>query len=433
MLHTFETIRETIPAHRRLAPATHYIPMVRMVRIAGPTPFPLDTRGSTMRVQLGLLTVLAVMACGHSEAFVNVVPPVDPPSAAADERLTYNTDQDYWPSWTQDGQGILYSFVDLGSSVKHRCVGLLPAGGGARIWQLCDNRATQGDSINSIAAYALDASGQLLYVESASNIREITALPTVSLWRADTARPFARTRLLTLPQVVGGVTYSWLADLRWTSATTFTALAQSFETVAHCFPRDPIFCSQQDTIFFSTGAVLNGTINGASVTLTQVDGTDGATSYSLAEGGASIVFTRLHELRLFKVAAIGGTATAVASIPQGAIAELPGVSCQGTTCVVASAPISPVRPEGSAHPFIAAGTSRLSSVSLVSGTVTTLVSAQVQAASFGAPPQPTYSTPQLAPNGTDVVMQVGGTWWGHIQTYYAGGNADLHLYPGIVH
>ena len=381
-----------------------------------------------MRLAIVFATLIGLAACGHSDAFVNMVPPVDPPATSTDMRLTYNSDQDYWPTWTEDGQGILYSFVDPGSQVLHRCVGLLPAGGGPRRWQLCDNRATQGDSINSIAAYALNASGQLLYVESASNIREISALPSVTLWLADTATPFVRTRLLTLPQSEGGVAYTWLADLHWTGATTFIGLAQLFEVVGHCVPSDPVFCPQRDTIFFNVGAVMRGTLDAGQASFATVAGTDGATSYSLAEGGNSIVYTRLHDLRVWKVPAAGGTPVTVATIAQGSVAELLGVSCQATTCVVASAPVKTAHPEIPTSPRLLTGTAKLESVSLTTG------ASQLLLSNGSAITQSTiYSSPQLSPTGGNVVMQVGGTWWGHIQTFYGGGNADLHLYPAVVH
>ena len=56
---------------------------------------------------------LLLLACTHSDSFIT--PPAQtlgPISAGADVQLTFNVDQDYWPAWTQDGRGILYSFVN---------------------------------------------------------------------------------------------------------------------------------------------------------------------------------------------------------------------------------------------------------------------------------------------------------------------------------
>src|ERR1019366_9399129 len=149
-----------------------------------------------MRLTTRVVALAALGGCGHSDAFVFSVPAAPPPAAAADIRLTYNADQDYWPTWKQDGRGILYSFVDPGAAVLHRCIGVLPAGGGQRLWQLCDDRATQTDSVSSFSGYALDSAGQLLYAEAVSGNTQLHALPATTLWLADTATPFARTPLL---------------------------------------------------------------------------------------------------------------------------------------------------------------------------------------------------------------------------------------------
>src|ERR1019366_10062732 len=89
----------------------------------------------------GIWIPLLLLACTHSDAWVT--PPIvalPPFGTGADVQLTYNVDQNYWPTWTQDGRGILYAFVNL-ENTAHRCLGLLPATGGSRIWELCDNRA----------------------------------------------------------------------------------------------------------------------------------------------------------------------------------------------------------------------------------------------------------------------------------------------------
>jgi hypothetical protein len=380
-----------------------------------------------MRQAACAITLALLAGCGHSDAFVTpTTPPLGPFNTGPDVRLTLNSDQDYWPAWTQDGRGILYSFVDPGSNVAHRCIGLLPAGGGQRLWQLCDNRATQGDSTSGFSAYALDSSGRLLYAEASGTSKQMTPLPKVTLWLADTATPFARTALLTLP-VSGASSVTWLADIRWTGANTFIALGQLFGTAAHCYN---VFtgpsCGAQDSLFFDSGVVMTGTIAAGRATLQAITGTNGATGYSLAEGGASIVFTVPHDMRLFKVPATGGSAVIVTTIAQTGDAEILGVSCQGATCVASSAPVSLTNTDIPAGPHLNAGTSRLDAVSLATGAT--------QALNSNSGPIPmVYSTPQLSPTGGNVVSGVGGTWWGHLQTFAGGGNADLHLYPALVH
>ena len=359
----------------------------------------------------GSVAMLFLLGCGHSDAFLTPNPPLGPLTSGADEQLTFNTEQDYWPAWTEDGAGILYAFVRPGAVPQHRCVGLLPAGGGSRIWQLCDDRATQSDSTNGFIAYALGADGRLLYVEAvAQSGVQGTAPAETTLWLADSAAPFHRRALLTLPGFAGTTPVRWLADIAWTGPTTFIALAQDFTVMGHCQN-----CIIDDSLFFGE-AVVRGTIGAAGATLEAVTGTTGATSYSLAENGASIVFTRRDDLNLYKVPSGGGGETAVAVFGQ----QLLGVSCKGSTCVVADDPVtlSAATSQGATFPSLGGG-GELSAVALSSGQVQVLLNANG-----------VLATPQISPVTGDVVAQVGGGF-GHLQTFSVSGS-DLHLYQHLV-
>jgi hypothetical protein len=360
------------------------------------------------------VAMLFVLAGCHSDAFVTPNPPLGPFSSGADEQLTFNTEQDYWPAWTADGAGILYAFVLPGVVPQHRCIGLLPAGGGSRIWQLCDDRATQRDSINGFTAYALGADGRLIYVEAEAPSGVQGAAPVhTALWLADSATPFQRRALLTVPTFAGTTPVSWLADLAWTGPATFIVLAQNLSLFAHCFG-----CAADDSLFFGA-AVLRGTIGDAGATLQAVSGTDGATSYSLAENGASIVFTRRDDPHLFKVPSGGGTDTAVALV--GGAGQLLGVSCRGSICVVADDPVilSSAILGTVVFPGIGIGPMELRAVTLSTGQV------QVLRTTSGI-----VATPQVSPVSGDVVAQVGGGF-GHLQTFSVSGS-DLHLYQHLI-
>jgi hypothetical protein len=389
----------------------------------------------------------SMLACSHSEGFVAPNSSgVGPFGAGPDVQLTFNVDQDYWPTWTQDGRGILYAFVD-GESVRppyHRCLGLLPAAGGTRSWQLCDNRAVRDGIANSYAAFALDSGGRLLVAEALAN-PAFEQSPSVTLWLADTAKPYVRTTLLSLPQTVSGFVVTWLAEITWTGTNTFMALGQQFNSLQHC---DACLCSPcpRDSIWGDGGIVLSGSIVGNAAILQEVPGTDSATSYSLAENGTSIVYTRHHDLRLFKVPIDGGVPLPLPvqrTVPDtGALvpAELAGVSCKGSTCIVASDAIfltdaysAPFAPGFGCPPpsnpclifggFL--GSVQLQSVSLATGAV------QVLQADSTAEAQ-VFASPKISPISGDVVVQRGGVW-GHLQTYAtpARGNGHLHLLKGV--
>lgn len=377
-------------------------------------------------ISTGLVLSLVAAACGHSEPFLLGTTPVGPYNSGPDIQLTLNEEQSYWPAWTQDGRGILYSFVSPGALSIHRCIGLLPAAGGTLLWQLCDNRATQTDSTNSFTAYALNSDGRLIYAEAVSPAGIQSLTPRFNtLWLADTASPFVRTQLLTLPITIDGTLVGWLSDISWSGPSTFVALAQDLSIQFNC-PRE---CNPEDTILVANGGiVVRGAIVGGRATLEGVAGTSGATGYSLAEGAATIVFTRLHDMRLYKVAALGGAASVLTTIPSSGpntkIYELLGVSCKATRCIVAADPVwlfdtpPDVAPPNAAR-GVQAGSKLLFSVSTVDG---------------GTQPLRTtddlVATPIISPTSGDVVVQIGGVL-GHLQT--VGLNTSrLHLLPGLL-
>jgi hypothetical protein len=371
--------------------------------------------------------------CGHSDSYVVAPHVLGPAGTGSVVRLTFNVERDYWPAWTEDGRGILYSFIEPGSSVRHRCIGLLPAAGGTRAWQFCDNRAIRADSMNSFAAYALDTLGRLLAVEAVSGTTGFDEVPArTTLWLADTSTPYVRRTLLSLPIQFDTLRVSWISDLAWTSPTGFLALGQQFFTAPNCAL--PCHSTTEDTLFADHGGVvMTGTIGSGAATLNVVAGTEGATAYSLAEGGSRIVFTVAHDLRLFQVPIGGGAPTPMPDPPAhdtlaNQVGELVGVSCRESSCIVARDGILITGSYWQQIPLVgwqystafasAGGPYRLNRVSLQTGEDDSVA---------GSPS--VFATPRISPVNGDVVVHVGGDW-GHLQSFGSGG--DLYLYHGLV-
>jgi hypothetical protein len=160
-----------------------------------------------------------------------------------------------------------------------------------------------------------------------------------------------------------------------------------------------------------------------------VAGTARATGYSLAENGASIVFTVKFQPRLFKVPIGGGTPSPdPATSPPDTSTQLVGVSCKGSTCVVAKDKISVFYSSESiqsfAHFFDIGSPMELHRISLADGTDQLLLTNGTNLI---------YATPQISPISGDVVFQRGGVW-GHLQTFATPGisNGVLHLLKGAV-
>lgn len=393
--------------------------------------------------------ILALSGCTHSDAFIPSVPTVGPFSQGADVQLTFNVDQNYWPAWTEDGKGLLYAFVDP-MSPRHRCIGILPAAGGTRVWAFCDNRASRVDSLSSYPAFALDSTGRLLLLDAVSPAG-LSGVPASQLWLTDTARPYVRRSLLTLPTTLavpggGAFAVTWLADLQWTGPASFLGLAQQFETIPHCVEfivhdplrgdSDAVQCLTTDTLF-APGYVVQGSLTDQGATLAIVPGTAGATDFSLAEGGASIVMAVGNAIDKVPVA---GAITPVLVAPATKGMAVFGVGCRGTTCIVARDSVR-ITPPGAvpitnfyfdqAHDSIPLGPMELHRISIATGFDELLQSNHDHTV---------FVTPVVSVQTGDVVVQMGGMW-GHIQTYATVGvghrivdvrQGALHLLKGLV-
>jgi hypothetical protein len=349
--------------------------------------------------------------CDHSEPYVFPPTTSGPSSNGPDILLTFNTDQDYWPTWTEDGTGIMYAFVDASqptaASYGHRCMGVMPAAGGMRTWQWCDNRGALGDSLSSFPAFALGSDGRLLYVESTAT-RQFAFVPgETALWLADSAHPFRRRKLTAFPTVVGDSTVTWPADLAWTGPKAFIGLGQRYVPASHCV--NTMNCSALDTVFYGE-TIFRGAISPDGATLTPIGGTAGATSYAFAANGSTIVFTKRNSTQLFSLPSTGGNPAVAATVTLAPGVQLFGLSCKGMTCVVATGPVTPwaaaVPGPGVDIARINLGAAELRAVSLVTGESTVLLTRTTGL----------LMSPLVSATTGDVVAQL-GFMMGHLQTF----------------
>ncbi len=356
-------------------------------------------RRRVRRIPTGALTgagaLLLATGC-HSAPFTAALPVLQGPATSGSEvQLTYSPGQSYWPVLTADGRGVLYQFSQPGRRDDDRCVGLMPSTGGTRYWQLCDHRNNQDDSTNGFAGYALRGDGALLYVEATGPAHPAGAPNDMTLWLADSAQPFQRRALTSLPVAVGGARPNWLANTAWTGASTFVALAQMFIEQQHCQT-----CFASDSLF--TGLfVIAGTITPSGVSLEAIPGTAGAIEYSLARQSGTIVFFQAESNAIQSVPIGGGAPTVVAVIPSGS--ELSGISCSGNICVVTRTDAQIWR------------------IDLVTGELT-------QAATYSVGGN--WFQGLLTANGHDVVVQAGGS--PGILGMLGMPGADLYLVRGVI-
>ncbi len=372
---------------------------------------------------------IALLAC-HSDSYViAAIPPLGPAGTADDVQLTFNPARDYWPTWSEDGKSILYQFGQPGRRDDDRCLGLLPAEGGTQIWTLCDDRVSQADSSNSFSAFALGSDGRLLYLEAvgrvgtaSGHVTQIRPDHTV-LWLADTAHPFLRRALVTMPQVVGDSSIDWLADATWVGQNEFIAIGAVFEPT----PPDPQ--ARVDTAFYGL-LLVRGTIGATGASLAPIAGTDGASGYALAQHNTSVIVSRRDSRVLTRVPLGGGTPTVITTLPATIGSSVLGLSCREDQCIVATG-TTPIafrqrgtgargNSTGSASRQVLGG---LWQVALNTGSASILTTPLLANG-------PLWATPRLAPGSRNVIMQVGGSP-GVLQLYFSVGVSDLHLFKSL--
>lgn len=96
------------------------------------TALPLGARRWTLTV--GLCTLAA---CGHTEPFTTADQRNDGPfTPGVPIRLTHAAGANLHPAWSEDGSAIVYSYL-RGTADRDRCLGVLPAGGGTRLAEIC--------------------------------------------------------------------------------------------------------------------------------------------------------------------------------------------------------------------------------------------------------------------------------------------------------
>jgi hypothetical protein len=279
------------------------------------------------RIALPLLLAFAVAGCSHTEP-PTAVPqsPEGPFGTTTPIRLTFNSGQDIYPTYSEDGQSILYTFQVPGRTDRDRCLGILPAAGGSRTFEVCETRLAYNDTTDMIASGALAADGRLIYLHTTS--RTNAQVPTSSrLYLTDTTAHATPRLLLTMPMPFAGSSVDWLADIRWTGDATFLALGQQYTVI-------PVGAgAARDTIYIPLG-VAKGTITASGATLQLVPGTEGATSYARSADGTGIIFTR-GGTDIFRVPTDGGAATTIATIAiQGTGDRIAGLDCQDGRCLV---------------------------------------------------------------------------------------------------
>ncbi len=254
-------------------------------------------------------------------------------------------------SWSQDGRGISYTtdscftrqladtqlfLVPFSRNIS--ALELLPATGGQISWERCEGYQSYRFPIDSVPVFTTIAFGdgaRALYQEVViprSRHLGTTLFPylqsNAALYVSDSSAPFTRRQyLLKLYRdslgtpVVPRTTINWLNELSWVGPNHFLALGMNMP------PAYP------DSVLLRLG-VVSGTITSAGATLQPISGAERAGTYSVAEGGATLVFNRDSTLRLERVPIGGGASEAPILIPAATGRLIIDLSCELDNCLV---------------------------------------------------------------------------------------------------
>ena len=278
-----------------------------------------------------MLLALILAACGHSdpigyENYGAIGPRVPGPEARLNGAGTGST-------WTENGGGILYIAGCLGrENPVVPSIIMLPAIGGSATWEMCEadlSLKVRKDSTSEFDAAALGADGRLIYVECVyPNLKDIGCLNLgqMSMWLADSAWPFTRRRkLFELYHVVLGApadstnVLNGLANLAWVAPAAFVARGLNLH---------PFY----GVTFLG---IAYGTTTAASPSLSLIAGTSEVQLFSVAEAGATLVFTTQAPLVIERMPVpAGGSATIVATVPTATGRTIVDISCRAELCLL---------------------------------------------------------------------------------------------------
>lgn len=254
------------------------------------------------RVQLlaaATAAALVLTACDHSTPFEPPDSGRSGPLVGGDPaRLTYGGTA-HAPSWTPDGETLLFSFVDGARDDADRCVGQLPRAGGTIIRTICHSGALTTDSLDQLTLPALSGAGELAFVRASRRLGSIVdreRLLLVAAWDDPSA-----TRVLRgIPFTSGGTLRSSIASLGWIDGERLAFIANAEFIALPCPLCDPIVVESGRDIIVLDPATA------PAFTVVPVPGNPTSVSGS----GADLYYTLAGDSRLYR-GSVGGAASVV--------------------------------------------------------------------------------------------------------------------------
>jgi hypothetical protein len=243
--------------------------------------------------------LLALAACGHTEPFGYVPGGRGPFESSVPTRLTYNRGADGQAAWGPDGT-VVYVYDDPASRDADTCIGVVPAAGGARVREVCEDPGLTVSRTDKFYWPALSASGDLAYFHGVRIGSYEAGFNAASLsWRSESAlrqeRPLSR---MPFPTVPGGpVVISAVRDLAWLPDGTVVFVGATEDLVQFCPVCDPVIVEHGRGVWRSDPATQ---------ARAMLAGTEEAISATVTEG--AVLFARRGDARVWRHDLASGTA-----------------------------------------------------------------------------------------------------------------------------
>jgi hypothetical protein len=243
--------------------------------------------------------LLVLAACGHTEPFDYAPEERGPFEDGVPTRLTYDRGFDGPASWGPDGM-VVYAYADPASRDKDTCLGVLPATGGARVRDVCEDPRATAQQTDVHDWPALSPSGDLAYFhgvrigsyEAGFNAAQLS-------WRrADSPKEERLLATMPFPTVPGGpVVISAVRDLAWLPDGTVIFVGASEDLVQPCPVCDAVIVEHGRGVW---------RVDPATQLKVLVPGTEEAISATATEG--AILFARRGDARVWRFDLASGTA-----------------------------------------------------------------------------------------------------------------------------
>jgi len=254
-----------------------------------------SVRSFASAIALPPLLALLAAACGHTDAFTTPESHSSGPFAnGAPVRLTFAATADLEPAWLPGGAAIAYSYQRADRREGDRCIGLMPASGGAIARQVCGGSAFESDSITTFSMPTVSALGEIAYLRSSRPAATGQSGET-SLVVAMVESPSPATVVRSVPFQGSEQFYAAIGRPAWIAAGEL-AFPGIVESVVLPCPGNP----QCAPVLIAYSRHLLRLSTSAPGAVSVIPGTDFATSVTGGEAGGVIHYTVANDTRIFR-------------------------------------------------------------------------------------------------------------------------------------